>query len=283
VQVQKSFKNEKANLYIIPTPIGNLEDMTLRSINIIKNEIDVLLCEDTRVTKKLLNKYEIKIETSSYHEFNKEKVTQKYINEMNCGKNFGLVSDAGMPGISDPGYDLIREAKKNNINVIVLPGASAFLVALVRSNFPNEKFTYLGFLSASKSKKKKELKSLLCRNETSVFYESPHKIVTTLNLMCTLEPDRAIFIAREMTKLNEEYITCNVSEAVIHFENVKPKGEFVIVVEPSKTKDSKLNLTIEESVEMLIKQGVDQKEAIKIVAKERKVKKNEVYKLFIKE
>jgi 16S rRNA (cytidine1402-2'-O)-methyltransferase len=283
MRIQKSFKNEKATLYIIPTPIGNLEDFTMRAHNIMKNDLDVLLCEDTRVTRKILTRYEINVTTRSYHDFNKEGITQQYIQDMLEGKTYGLVSDAGMPGISDPGYEIINKAIENDINVVVLPGASAVLVALVGSNLPNSKFTYHGFLSGSSSKRKHQLEDVFSRFETSIIYESPHKLIATLKTMENIESNRIITLARELTKLNEEYITGTIKELLQYFVEVSPRGEYVIVVSPASKQENFDSITLEEHVELLINKGESKKEAIKKVAKLRGLKKNEVYQIFVGE
>lgn len=280
MKIQKSFKNNQNTLYIIPTPIGNLEDITIRTLNILK-EIDVLYCEDKRVTQKLLNRYEIKVPTKSYHEHNKEFALSGALNDLEEGKNIGLVSDAGMPGISDPGYDLICAVNETNHNVVVLPGASAFLVALVRSNFPNNKFTYHGFLGTNKRIKVERLTEIFEASESSVFYESPHKLIATLKLMCNIDENKKITVAREITKLNEEYVQGTVKEVLAHFEENPIKGEFVIVVNPKEESEVKYEMTIEEHVTDLMQQGLMKKEAIKEVAKLRNMKKNDVYKLFV--
>lgn len=280
MKIQKSFKNNQNTLYIIPTPIGNLEDITIRTLNILK-EIDVLYCEDKRVTQKLLNRYEIKVPTKSYHEHNKEFALSGALNDLEEGKNIGLVSDAGMPGISDPGYDLICAVNETNHNVVVLPGASAFLVALVRSNFPNNKFTYHGFLGTNKRIKVERLTEIFEASESSVFYESPHKLIATLKLMSNIDESKKITVAREITKLNEEYVQGTVKEVLAHFEENPIKGEFVIVVNPKEESEVKYEMTIEEHVTDLMQQGLMKKEAIKEVAKLRNMKKNDVYKLFV--
>lgn len=280
MKIQKSFKNNQNTLYIIPTPIGNLEDITIRTLNILK-EIDVLYCEDKRVTQKLLNRYEIKVPTKSYHEHNKDFALSGALNDLEEGKNIGLVSDAGMPGISDPGYDLICAVNETDHNVVVLPGASAFLVALVRSNFPNNKFTYHGFLGTNKRIKVERLTEIFNASESSVFYESPHKLVATLKLMSNIDESKKITVAREITKLNEEYVQGTVKEVLAHFEENPIKGEFVIVVNPKEESEVKYEMTIEEHVTDLMQQGLMKKEAIKEVAKLRNMKKNDVYKLFV--
>jgi 16S rRNA (cytidine1402-2'-O)-methyltransferase len=283
MRIQKSFKNENATLYIIPTPIGNLDDFTIRAYNIMKNDLDILLCEDTRVTRKILSRYEINVTMRSYHDFNKEGITQQYIDDMLEGKTYGLVSDAGMPGISDPGYDIINKAIANDINVVVLPGASALLVALVGSNLPNSKFTYHGFLTGSSGKRNQQITDIFSRFETGIIYESPHKLIATLKVMQQVDSSRIITLARELTKLNEEYITASVDELVDYFEEVSPRGEYVIVVSPATKQENFDSISIEEHVNLLINSGENKKDAIKKVAKLRGLKKNDVYQIFVGE
>ncbi len=280
MKIQKSFKNSKATLYIIPTPIGNLEDITIRTLNILK-EVDVLYCEDKRVTQKLLNRYEIQVPTKSYHEHNKDKMETSFIHDLENYNKIGLVSDAGMPGISDPGYDIIKKVTELDYNVVVLPGASAFLVALIRANFPNNEFKYYGFLGTNKRQKTEKLNQIIYGDETAVFYESPHKLLSTLKTIINIDPCTKLTVARELTKLNEEYITGTVYDIFNHFSINPIKGEFVIVVEPIEKEIEGCDLTVEEHVYKLIDLGQSKNEAIKEVAKLRKMKKNEVYKLFI--
>ncbi len=281
MKIQKSFKNNENTLYIIPTPIGNLEDITIRTLNILK-ELDVLYCEDKRVTQKLLNRYEIKVTTKSYHEHNKERANDEMKNDLDQGLVVGLVSDAGMPGISDPGYEIIAELTKNtDYNVVVLPGASAFLVSIIRANFPNNEFKYYGFLGTNKRQKRDKLEQLCYGNETGVFYESPHKLLSTLKELIAISPKVNLTVCRELTKLNEEYITGTAEEIFNHFSINPIKGEFVIVVEPLEKECVEMTLTIEEHFELLTSQGKTKNDAIKQIAKVRNMKKNDVYQLFV--
>lgn len=280
MKIQKSFKNTNSTLYIIPTPIGNLEDITIRTLNILK-EVDVLFCEDKRVTQKLLNRYEIKVPTRSYHEHNKERANNEIIQCLANNQNIGLVSDAGMPGISDPGYDIIKEVSELDYNIVVLPGASAFLVALIRANFPNNEFKYYGFLGTNKRQKRDKLESIIYGTETAVFYESPHKLISTLKEIDAIESEVKLTVCRELTKLNEEFVTGTANEVFDHFSLNPIKGEFVIVIEPVEPTDEMANFSIEEHVQHLIKLGKSKNDAIKEVAKNRNMKKNDVYKLFI--
>ena len=222
-----------SKLYVIPTPIGNLEDITFRAIRLLK-EVDLVLAEDTRTTKKLFSHYEINTKLSSFHMHNEHKVLSKYISRLKGGEIFALVSDAGTPSISDPGFLLIRECLIEGIEVDCLPGATAFVPALVNSGLPNEKFVFEGFLPVKKGRQTR-LKLLAEEERTMVFYESPHRIIKTLSqfLECFSE-ERKISISREISKMFEETIRGTTSEILYYFEQKKPKGEFVIVVEGKK-------------------------------------------------
>ena len=220
-------------LYIVSTPIGNLEDITLRAIRLLK-EVDLVLAEDTRTTKKLFMHYEINTQLSSFHMHNEHKVLSKYISRLKVGETFALVSDAGTPAISDPGFLLIRECVIEGIEVDCLPGATAFVPALVNSGLPNEKFVFEGFLPVKKGRQTR-LKLLAEEERTMVFYESPYRIIKTLNQFAEyFGKDRKASVSREISKIFEETIRGSVSEILRHFEEKKPKGEFVIVVEGKK-------------------------------------------------
>ena len=220
-------------LYIIPTPIGNLEDITLRAIRLLK-EVDLVLAEDTRTTKKLFVNYNIDTTLASFHMHNEHKVLAKFIERLKAGETFALVSDAGTPGISDPGFLLVRECIKNNIEIECLPGATAFVPALVNSGLPSEKFIFEGFLPTKKGRQTR-LKLLLEEGRTMIFYESPHRIVKTLSQFAEyFGEDRKVSVSREISKMFEETKRGKVKEVLTHFEEKKPKGEFVIVVEGKK-------------------------------------------------
>ncbi len=280
MMIQKSFKNDNKSLYIIPTPIGNLEDITFRAVRILKSEIDVLLCEDTRTTGILLKKYDINVKMISYHEHNKDTFENKLVNLFQNNDSVGLVSDAGMPGISDPGFEIISFCQVNEINVITLPGASAFLLGVINSNFPNSEFTYSGFLRGSNNEKLEKIKEIVNRNNVTIIYESTHKILKTLKLIEQVSRDIELCIGRELTKINEEYIKGTPTELINFYENNISKGEFIIVFNVIKISD---NLSIEEEYNNYLNLGISKKEAIKKIAKNRKLKKNDVYMMFVGE
>ena len=215
-------------IHIIPTPIGNLEDITLRSIRIL-SELDLILAEDTRVTKKLLRHYNIETPMLSYHAFNEHKMLADIINKINTGVNVGLVSDAGTPSISDPGFLLIRECIKNNVEIICLPGPTASIPALVQSGLPCERFVFEGFLPLKKGRKKR-LSEIINQNKTSIIYESPHRIIKTLNELAVACPERSIVVLKELTKIYESTYRGSVLEVLDSIGKSKVKGEFIIIL-----------------------------------------------------
>jgi len=222
-----------SKLYIIPTPIGNLEDITLRALRLLK-EVDLVLAEDTRTSKKLFSHYDIQTPLASFHMHNEHKVLAKYIDRIKSGETFALISDAGTPAISDPGFLLVRECVKNKIEVDCLPGATAFVPALVNSGLPNEKFVFEGFLPVKKGRQTR-LKLLVDESRTMVFYESPHRVIKTISQFAEyFGEERKASVSREISKMFEETIRGTMSELTEHFENKKPKGEFVIIVEGKK-------------------------------------------------
>lgn len=222
-----------SKLYIIPTPIGNLEDITLRALRLLK-EVDLVLAEDTRTSKKLFSHYDVQTPLASFHMHNEHKVLAKYIDRIKSGETFALISDAGTPAISDPGFLLVRECVKNKIKVDCLPGATAFVPALVNSGLPNEKFVFEGFLPVKKGRQTR-LKLLIDESRTMVFYESPHRLIKTIFQFAQyFGEERKASVSREISKMFEETIRGTISELTEHFENKKPKGEFVIIVEGKK-------------------------------------------------
>jgi 16S rRNA (cytidine1402-2'-O)-methyltransferase len=222
-----------AKLYIVPTPIGNLEDFTFRAINVLK-DVDLILCEDTRRSKKLLIHYDIETPLRSHHKFNEHKEIGKVVNKILSGEKIALISDAGTPGISDPGFLAVRTCLENNIEVECLPGATALIPALVNSGIPFDKFVFEGFLPVKKGRKTK-LEKLSEEERTMVFYESPHKLLKTLkDFSNSFGPERKVSISRELTKIYEETIRLSLENAVKLFTEKPPKGEFVIIIEGYK-------------------------------------------------
>ncbi len=270
---QKSYDNSPT-LYLIPTPIGNLEDISIRCLNILK-EVDVIFSEDTRVTSLLLSHFEISKKLVSSHSYNEDVTSNKLIDYLKEGKNVGLVSDRGTPVISDPGYKLAKAAIDNNFNVVALPGTTAFVPALIASGLNPQPFLFFGFLSNKSSKRKKELEDLKNYPYTLIFYEAPHRLLETLDDMYDVLGNRKICISREISKKFEEIYRDTLENIR---EQVKDaKGEFVIVIDGNYEEKTYDNLSIIEHVNLYIKEGYDVKEATKLVAKERKMTKSDVY------
>lgn len=270
---QKSYDNSPS-LYLIPTPIGNMEDITMRAINLLK-ECDIIFSEDTRETMKLLKYFDIQKKLVSYHKFNEDTVQNKIIDELGKGNNVALVSDRGTPVISDPGYVAAFNAIEKGYNVIGLPGATAFVPALIMSGINPNKFLFYGFLDSKKSQKKKELESLKTNKFTMIFYESPYRIKETLLLIKEVMGDRKISVSREISKKYEEIYRGDI-EKVLE-ELLEPKGEFVIIVEGNKEKEDYSKIDIVDHVKLFINDGMTEKDAIKKVAKLHSLEKNIVY------
>lgn len=271
---QKSYDNSPT-LYLIPTPIGNMEDITLRAINTLK-KVDVVFCEDSRVTGMLLKSLDISKKLISSHKFNESGNKDKLLEYLKEGKNVGLVSDRGTPVISDPGYELAKIAIENNFNVVGLPGATALVPALIMSGLDANHFYYYGFLNSKDSARKKELEYLKNIKSTIIIYEAPHRIEKTLEDMSKiLGNNRKISISREISKKYEQVYRGTIKEIID--QNNEYKGEIVIVIEGNKELESFENLTITEHVNLYIDEGKSVMDAIKIVAKERNVKKSEIY------
>lgn len=271
---QKSY-DDSASLYLIPTPIGNLDDITVRALKVLE-AVDFVLCEDTRETGKLLSKYNIKKKLVSCHEFNEEKIKENVVEELKNGKNIGLVTDQGTPIISDPGYIIAREVINSGLNVISLPGATAFVPALTSSGISPSPFVFYGFLNAKSSKQKKELQSLKNLKYTMIFYEAPHRLKDTLTNMLEVFGNRNISINREISKIHEEICRGRISELIDLVDNMK--GEFVIIVEGNTEVVDYSHLTVFEHIKLYLDDGMSEKDAIKLVAKERNVAKSVIYK-----
>ena len=268
-------------LYICPTPIGNLEDMTYRTVRIL-NEVDLIAAEDTRHSIKLLNHFEISKPLTSYHEHNKDSKGGYLINKLLDGENIALISDAGMPGISDPGEDIIKQAIEHNIEIEVLPGATASITALVGSGLETAKFAFEGFLDRDKKVRRNQLDELKEERRTIIFYESPHRLKDTLKDMLKVLGNRKIAVNREITKKYQEIIREDIETVINVFNEKEVKGEFVLIVEGFKGEKTVQNsyddLNEREYVLALMETGMDKKDAIKTVCKDRKLKKDVVYK-----
>ena len=272
-------------LYLVATPIGNLEDMTFRAINILK-EVDVIAAEDTRHTLKLLNYYEISKPMISYHRHNEDAKTEILINKLLAGENIALVTDAGTPGISDPGEEVVREAIKNGIEVISVPGACALISGLICSGLNTKEFAFYGFLPLNKKNRQKTINKIKNENKTVILYEAPHKLLKTLKDIMAEIGDINCVLAKEVTKIHENFIRDKISNIVsdLNKEN-EIKGEYVILLDLNEnevldSEDITLK-SIEEQYKIYELQGMDKKEIIKKIAKNKKVTKNEIYKLFL--
>lgn len=272
------------NLYIVATPIGNLDDITLRAIKILQ-EADIIAAEDTRHTLKLLNHLQISKPLISYYKQTEKVKTDILIEKLKEGKNIALVSDAGTPVISDPGEEVVKVAIQNDIKVIPIPGPCALITALISSGMNAKEFSFIGFLPVNKKEKEEKLEEVSGETRTLIFYEAPHKLISTLTEMKSILGDRKICLARELTKIHEEFLIDTISNLLEKTQ--EPKGEYVIVVEGSslskKEKETnKLNeMSIEQHYKYYEKLGYDKKEIIKKIAKDRNVSKNEIYKLFV--
>ena len=273
----------KGKLYLVATPIGNLEDITLRGIKILK-EVDLIAAEDTRHTLKLLNHLEIRKPLISYYKQTEKIKSEILIDKLIEGKNIALVSDAGTPEISDPGSEIIKKAIENNIQIIPVPGACAAINALIASGLDTREFHFVGFLPVNKKEKKEKLEKLKKINSTLIFYEAPHKLMNTLENIKEILGDRYIVLARELTKIHEEFIRGKISEILKKYNDVK--GEFVIIIEKKESEDEEKifleNLSLEEHFKYYEKKGLEKKEIIKKIAKDKNTNKNEIYQYFIK-
>lgn len=268
----------RGTLFVCPTPIGNLEDITLRTLRTLK-EVDLIAAEDTRRTIKLLNHYKIKKPLTSYHEHNKWEKGEILLKKLKGGEDIGLVSDAGMPGISDPGEELIKSSIEENIEVEVLPGPTASITALILSGLSTDKFAFEGFLPSNKKDRIKELERLRNEQRTIIIYESPYRLLNMLRDIKEVLGNRQISISRELTKVYEETFRGTVEEGIENFKEQK-KGEFVIIVEGGKIEEKKPfeKISIKDHIRMYIEEGCSKKDAVKKVALERKLPKNLVYK-----
>ena len=281
---KEMIRMEKGTLFLVATPIGNLEDITFRAIRILK-EVDIILAEDTRKTLKLLNYFNISKKMISFYRHNEGVKSDYVISLLNEGKNLAIVSDAGTPGISDPGEDLVKAAINSGINIVPVPGAVAFIQGLIVSGFDTTRFVFEGFLSINKRVRRERLEELKNETRTMIFYEAPHKLKRTIqDLYDIFGGERKIVLAREITKIHEEFLRMTLEEAIKYYDEKDIKGEFVVLVEgKEKSKDDIVSeLSIEELMEQYLEEGLDKKEAMKKVAKDKGITKSEVYKYLLK-
>ncbi|AOR24687.1 16S rRNA (cytidine(1402)-2'-O)-methyltransferase [Clostridium taeniosporum] len=278
---------EAGKLYLVPTPIGNLKDITLRALEVLK-EADIIAAEDTRQTLKLLNHFDIKKTLISYHKYNENDKSDEIIDKILNGETIALVSDAGTPGISDPGSVIVKRCIEKGIEFIVLPGATAITTALVYSGLDTTKFIFRGFLPRENKERKKIKEELIQNQETLIFYEAPHRLIDTLSFLHDSFGNRQIAVCRELTKLYEQIFRGTIEDSINYFTENKPRGEFVLVLEGKRLEEIKqekekewIDLSIEDHIIKYINEGLSKKEAIKAVAKDREVPKSEVYKFSI--
>lgn len=274
-------------LYLVPTPIGNLKDITLRALEVLEN-VDVIAAEDTRQTLKLLNHFNIRKTLISYHKHNENSKSEEIINRLNSGENIALVTDAGTPGISDPGAVIVRRCIDEHISFDVLPGATAITTALVYSGLDTTRFIFRGFIPRENKERSALISDIKDIRESIILYESPYRIISTLEFLLENLGNRNIAVCRELTKMHEDIRRGSIEELISHFKENAPRGEFVLVLEgkqqniiDKENKEKWEKLTIEEHILTLIKNNMSKKDAIKAVAKERGLSKQEVYKYSI--
>ena len=270
-------------LYLVATPIGNLEDITFRAINILK-QVDIIAAEDTRQTLKLLNHYEISKPLISYHRHNEEVKVESLIQKLKDGNNIALVSDAGTPVISDPGEIIVKEAIKEEINIVPIPGACALINALITSGLDTKEFCFYGFLSLNKKIRKNKLEEIKKENKTIILYEAPHKLLSTLKDLEKILDNRKIVIARELTKIHEEFLRGTVPEILEKYP--EPRGEHIIIIEGNSKKENDEeniinDMSVNDMYKLYEKEGLSKNEIIKKIAKDKNVNKNEIYQHFI--
>ena len=276
-------------LYLCATPIGNLEDMTFRVIRTLK-EVDLIAAEDTRNSIKLLNHFEIQTPMTSYHEYNKYEKGRKLVEKLLEGQNIALITDAGTPGISDPGEELVKMCYESGIPVTSLPGAAACITALTISGLSTRRFAFEAFLPSDKKEREQILKEMETETRTMIVYEAPHRLVKTLKLFLERLGNRKITVCRELTKRHETALAVTLEEAVAHYEANPPKGECVLVIEGKSREEIKKekeqaweSMSIEEHMEQYLSRGTDRKEAMKLVAKDRGISKRDVYQYLMRD
>ena len=271
-------------LYLVATPIGNLEDITLRALKVLRN-VDLIAAEDTRHTLGLLNHFEISKPLISYYKQTEKSKSEILISKLKEGKSIALVSDAGTPGISDPGEEIVKRAIEEDIKIVPIPGACAFVNAIISSGISTNEFEFIGFLSANKSERKDKLNEIKYDTRTIIFYEAPHKLKATLESILETLGDRKIVLARELTKIHEEFIRGNVSTILQQIVDIK--GEFVLIIEGNNVSKKELEIdnlnlkSLEDHYRYYENQGIEKKEIIKKIAKDRNTSKNEIYQYFL--
>ncbi len=281
---------EKGTLYIVATPIGNLDDISFRAINILKT-VDLIICEDTRHSLKLLSHYEISKPLSSYHKFNEISKTDKIIQELNEGKNVALISDAGTPGICDPGNIIIKACISKNISVVPIPGSCAFVQSLISSGFSTNNFSFFGFLDINKKNRKIQLEKLKnCNTDLIILYEAPHKLLNTLTDLYNILGNNKICISKEITKIHESHFRTNIQDAINYYSQNPPKGEYVLIIENIKEEKKQYDITNSETQELLkkdyvklTKDNISLKNISKQLSQKYNLSKNDIYNFLIKD
>lgn len=270
-------------LYLVATPIGNLEDMTYRAVRIL-SEVDLIAAEDTRNSIKLLNHFDIKTSMTSYHEHNKYEKAVELVSKLQAGKNIAVITDAGTPGISDPGEELVRQCYEAGITVVPVPGACAAVNGLIASGLPTRRFAFEAFLPTDKKERKVVLDELVNETRTMIIYEAPHRLVKTLNELCEVLGDREATICRELTKKHETFFRTTLKNACQYYGENEPKGECIIVIKGLSFEELRADeikkweaMSVEEHIKYYLNEGLDKKEATKQVAKDRGVPKREIY------
>ncbi len=281
--------NSKGTLYLCATPIGNLEDMTFRAVRILK-EVDVIAAEDTRNSVKLLNHFDIHTPMTSYHEFNKIDKGHYLVSHLLNGENIALITDAGMPGISDPGEELVRMCRDAGVPVTAVPGACACVTALVISGRPTRRFCFEAFLPTDKKERRAVLEELKTETRTCVIYEAPHRLVKTLQELLSELGDRKLTVCKELTKKHETGFETTLQEAVPYYEQNEPRGEYVLVLEgcsrqqmEQEAQDAWKEMSLKDHMKVYEDQGMNRKDAMKQVAKDRGVGKREIYQALLEE
>ena len=276
-------------LYLCATPIGNLEDITFRVLRVLK-EVDLIAAEDTRNSIKLLNHFEIKTPMTSYHEFNKYDKAAVLVEKMLAGMNVAVITDAGTPGISDPGEELVRQAYEAGITVTSLPGAAACVTALTMSGLPTRRFAFEAFLPTDKKERTAVLEDLRTESRTIILYEAPHRLIRTLEELAGVLGDRKISVCKELTKRHETVFRSTLQEAVAYYQGNEPKGEYVLVLEGKSFQEQReeaiaenREIPLQEHMQKYLDQGMDRKEAMKAVAADRGISKREVYQQLLQE
>ncbi len=270
----------KGRLFLVGTPIGNLEDITLRALRVLR-EADLIAAEDTRRTRKLLTQYDVHTPMVSYHGHNERERAEAIAREVEAGKKVALVSDAGMPGVSDPGFRAVEECFRRGLEVEVVPGPSSLTAALAVSGLPLPRFRYEGFLPPARTSRRTRLANLLAEGEAFVFFEAPHRILETLRDISELAPRRPVVLARELTKLHEEVMRGTAGELLDILGGRKPRGEFVLVVAPGGEREEPPLAHVAEEVEILVRSGEPTREAVRAVAQGHGVSQKEVYRAWL--